>query len=301
MVSWQGYIDRIIIRKMYKNSWNAPVLELRQKIENNVKKNARWLRLPKNIEVLPVSVGGLPSEWIIPLKSTRDKVILYIHGGGHFMGSCNTYRALAAYIAEASNVRVLLLEYRLAPEHPFPTPLDDTIAGYRWLLNEGISPHNIVIAGDSAGGNLCLASIISLRDQKSPLPSAVVCLSPDTDLSWSGGSIKTNANIDPMLTVDVLSMIKLYIGNNDPCHPLISPLYADLHGLPPMLIQVGSHEIMLSDSTRFADKARNAGVDVTLKVWDGMWHVFQSTGLSLPEARQAINEIGVFVKKHLGV
>jgi acetyl esterase/lipase len=249
---------------MYKNYWNVPILELRQKLENDVKKNAIWLKLPKNIEVLSVSAGGIPSEWIIPLKSSKDKVILYLHGGGHAIGSCNTHRTLVAYIAEASNVRALLLEYRLAPEHPFPTPLEDAIAGYRWLLDEGISPHNIVIAGDSAGGNLCLTTIISLRNRNIPLPSAVICLSPDTDLSWKGESIKTNASIDPMLTVESLSISNYYIGNNDPCHPLISPLYADLHGLPPMLIQVGSHEILLSDSTRFADKARKAGVDVTL-------------------------------------
>ena len=216
------------------------------------------------------------------------------------MGSCNTHRAMVAHIARACGMRGLLLDYRLAPEHPYPAAVDDSISAYHWLLCNGIEARNIIIAGDSAGGGLALASLVSLRDGGYPLPAAAVCLTPWTDLAGTGESLKTRAKVDPRLTLQELSLGGHYVGNNDPRHPLISPLYAHLHGLPPLLIQAGNDDMLLSDSTRLADQAKNAGVDVTLDVWDRMWHVFHLHVPRLPEARRAIDAIGTFVRQHLG-
>ena len=247
-----------------------------------------------------INVGGILAESLTCPDAMDGRVILYFHGGGYTVGSCDAYRPLGSYISLAAKMRLILLEYRLAPEFPFPAALDDAVLAYRWLLESGISPRNIALAGDSAGGGLAMATAVSLRDQKIALPGAIVCMSPWVDLANTGESSMTESNKGLILIPEILkSWAAFYIGDNDYQNPLISPLYADLSGLPPMLIQVGSHEIILNDSTRLAERARNAGVDVTLEVWDGMWHDWQVFTNRLPESKRAINGIGEFLRKHM--
>lgn len=258
----------------------------------------RLVKLPNNCKVVPIDIEGLYAEWISTGITLKHKVILYLHGGGYALCSANTHRPLAARIGKASGVKVLFPEYRLAPEHPFPAAIEDAVNVYRWLLHQGFSPSNIVFAGDSAGGGLCIAAALVLRDQNEPLPAAIVCLSPWVDLTSSGESYRKNKWIDPYLSIEaVRAAVRMYAGDEKPDHPLISPIFADLSGLPPLFIQAGNHEILQSDAEKLAAQARNAGVPFTLKVWKGMWHVWQISGDALPEARKAIKEIGVFIRK----
>jgi acetyl esterase/lipase len=255
--------------------------------------------VPSKTKLEKVQINGNSAEWVSGNNVYDDKVILYLHGGGYNTCSPNTHRALSAHISRASFAKVLLLNYRLAPENPFPAALKDAVSAYRWLINNGYSNENIALAGDSAGGGLSLAASISLRDSGDPAPSSVACISPWTDLKMSGDSIKTHAEIDPMLTHEVLQvMASNYIRDNDPRSPLISPIYADLKGLSPLLCQVGSAEILLDDSIRIVEKAKNAGVDATLKIYDQMWHVWHLAVRLLPEAQRAVREFGFFIRNH---
>ncbi len=248
-----------------------------------------------------VSAGGVDGEWISPANAPEDKAILYFHGGGFRIGSVASHRDLIAQIVLASRCRVLAINYRLAPEHRFPAALDDALAAYGWMLDHGLKAANIALAGDSAGGNLVLATMLALRDRGLPLPISAVLMSPWTDLAATGASYVTRAEADPIHQRRmILALAKDYLGGQgDPCDPLVSPLYADLQGLPPLLIQVGDRETVLDDSLVFADKARAAGIDVSLEVWDGMIHVFQM--FELPEARQAIASIAGFLNRHLHI
>ena len=220
------------------------------------------------------------------------RVLLYLHGGAYQVGSPTTLRRMIALISAAAQVRVLSAGYRLAPEHPFPAAVDDALAAHRFLLHRGADPAAITIAGDSAGGGLALATLVALRDAGDPLPVAAVAMSPWTDLALTGGSLSTRAGADVMIQPDGMrESAATYLAGEDPRYPYASPLYADLHGLPPILIHVGDAEVIL-DSTRFAAKARAAGVDVTLEVWDQMPHVWHAFAGLLPESGQAIERIG---------
>ena len=224
-------------------------------------------------------------------------ILLYLHGGGFTLGWTNIHRKMVAHLCLAAHCRAFAVDYRLAPEHPFPAPLDDCLSAYRWLLKQGTNPGDIIIAGDSAGGNLTLASLLSLRDSGEPLPAAAVCLSPVTDLERTGDSFWTKK--DPTLKAEfVVTTARHYAGNHDLRCPLLSPLYGDLHGLPPLLIHVGSDEILLSDAERLAEKARTAGVDMRLGVWPAMWHVWHFFTPFLPEAREAIAGVADFIRDH---
>jgi acetyl esterase/lipase len=257
-------------------------------------------QLPQGTRVEKTMIESTPAEWVSGPGARDDRTILFLHGGGYSLGSCKSHRELAARIAVASEASALVIEYRLAPEHPFPAGLDDAVAAYRWLLRSGKKPGNIIIAGDSAGGGLTLATLLSLRDAGDPLPAGAVLLSPWTDLATTGESHKTRADADPMLgTAGMPQTVRHYIGDMDPKTPLASPLYAELRGLPPIMIHVGNDEILLDDSTQFTERARAAGVDVNLEVWEGMWHVFPSLAGAVPEAREAIEKIGQFVKRRL--
>jgi len=250
----------------------------------------------RDVTCEPVDAGGVRAEWIAAPGAIADRVILYLHGGGYVLGSISTHRAMIARIARASNARALAIEYRLAPEHPFPAAVEDATGAYKWLLAQGIKPAKIVIAGDSAGGGLALATLIALRDAKQPMPAGCVPISPWTDLEGTGDSIRSKAAKDPMVQQDNLAgSAKQYIGNADPKNPLISPLHADYRGMPPMLIHVGEAEILLDDATRVAERAKRAGVDVQLEVWDDMIHVWHVFAKILPEGQQAIDKIGKFV------
>jgi epsilon-lactone hydrolase len=268
--------------------------ESRQLIDSFARK---FSRLPKNCKVEPVQIEGIYAEWIFNNQSVEGKVILYLHGGGYGYCSADTHRSLAASIMNESGVRVLLPEYRLAPEHPFPAAIEDTITIYRWLLTQGYDSSNIIFAGDSAGGGLSVAATLVLRDQYEPLPAALVCLSPWVDLTSSGESYRKNSEKDPYLRNDLVrKTAQHYAGGESFDNHLISPVFADLCGLPQMFIQVGSIEILLSDAQLLTAKARQAGVEVQLKIWKGMWHVWQISD-RLTEAKQAVKEIGNFIQK----
>ena len=261
---------------------------------------ARRLPIPPRVDVQQTTVGDIPAEWLRPADTADNRAILYLHGGAYTMGSCTTHRALASRIAIAGKAPAVQPEYRLAPEHPFPAALQDCVAAYRWLVDYGISPQKIVVAGDSAGGGLAVALALSLRDDDVPLPAAIACMSPWADLALTGESLGTRANVDPVCSLEQSRLhAGHYVGKADPRAALVSPVYADLHGLPPVLIHVGDREILLSDATRLAARAREHGVDVELKVWEGMWHVWHLFAAWLPEGQQAVDEIGAFISKHI--
>ena len=275
---------------------NKSVQQQRVLLEKQVKR----VPTPRNVDVQPIVIGDLPAEWLRPVGVNDDRGVLYLHGGGYTMGSCRTHRALGARLAIASQTSVLMIDYRLAPEHPFPAALEDALAAYRWLIEPGRAAHPIAFAGDSAGGGLVIATAIALRDQSDRLPAAIVCMSPWADLAVQGESMVTRAKADPLISRESsLLHAGLYVAQHDPTSPLISPVYADLHGLPPLLIQVGDCEVLLSDSVRLADRARQVGVDTTLELWDNMWHVWQAYAGYVPEAQQAIDRVGAFIGKHL--
>ena len=249
-------------------------------------------------ECTPVTAGGVPAEWIIPTGVTTQRCILCLHGGTFFAGSINSHRSLAANIAAAARVRALLIDYRLAPEHPFPAGPEDSLTAYLWLLERGFPSNSITIVGDSAGGALAVGLAVSLREAGKPMPAAVVCLSPALDLTFNGETWKTNAKSDVTLDFEKEKAgVELYLNGADPRNPLVSPLYADPKGLPPILIQVGSYEALLADSMRFTEKAKAAGVDVTLEVWEGMQHEWQFAVGIFPEAQRAVDRIGEFIRE----
>jgi epsilon-lactone hydrolase len=255
----------------------------------------------RGVALSPVVAGGVPAEWLVPREAPADRVLLYIHGGAWFMGSPRTHRALASELAKRSGVRALSVDYRLAPENPYPAGLDDCVAVYEWLLGQGVPARGVVVAGDSAGGNLALALLVALRDHGRPLPAGAVALSPATDLAATGESLKTREPVDPFFAgVDLGPIIRCYTGSHDPRDPLVSPLYADLRDLPPLLLHVGDNEVLLDDTVRFGERAAAAGVEVRTVVWPGMCHVFQTFSPFVPEARRANAEIAEFVRSILG-
>jgi len=257
--------------------------------------------LPRIVKREKVMAGTVSAKWFWFPGALEKKVILYLHGGGYVAGSIITHQDLGARIAKASNTRILIIDYRRAPEHPFPAALEDAVTAYHWLTSAGgLAPENIVIAGDSAGGGLTAATLVKLRDDGIPLPAAAVMLSPWTDLARTGNSVQLKAAEDPFLTPAELEFdANLYIKDNNAKNPLISPLYADLAGLPPLLIQVGTAEILLDDAIRLAERAKAVGVDVTLDIWPDMVHVWQAFAIVAPESREAIEKIGGFIKKFL--
>ena len=215
------------------------------------------------------------------------------------MGSINTHREMVSHISRAAKARVLIIDYRLAPEHPFPAAVEDAKAAFQWLIKQGFDPAKIVVAGDSAGGGLTLATLSALRDGKNPLPAAAVCLSPWVDLEACGESMATKAEADPMVQREaILKIARAYLGGRGARTPLAAPLHADLQGLPPLLIQVGTAETLLDDALRIAEKARKAGVEVILEPWEDMIHVWQYYASRVPEAKKAVEDIGRFILEH---
>jgi epsilon-lactone hydrolase len=273
--------------------WNTSIPALRQRVEKSA---GIFGKLPAGIEVSPVTITDLPAEWIRPVQTHADRAILYFHGGGYVMGSCRAYRAIVAKFVAGSRIGALVFDYRLAPEHPFPAALDDSVVAYTWLLSQGFSPARIAFVGDSAGGGLCLATLLAVRDKGLALPAAAVALSPWTDLKCSGDSYRRKDPLAPAGSWPVFG--KYYVGENDPTQPLISPLYGDLAGLPPLLIYAGEDESMLDDSTQFAEKARNAGVNVRLQVGKGMVHCYPAFSPLFPEAREAMEDICGFLRTY---
>jgi phosphinothricin tripeptide acetyl hydrolase len=259
---------------------------------------------PSGVTVTTGSLGGVGAEWLVPPGAPADAAVLYLHGGGYCTGSLDSHRDLAARIAVAVGCPVVTLDYGLAPEQPYPAAVTDTTAAYAALLESGLGATRLAIAGDSAGGGLTMAALLALRHAGTPLPSAAVCLSPWVDLTQTAPSFDTMAEWDPMVgRVGLDTMAAAYLGDTDPHTELASPLFAaDLGGLPPVLIEVGEHEVLLDDATRLADRLRDAGGSVTLTVWPEMIHVFQAfPGSLIPEVDQSVAAVGAFLARHLGL
>jgi len=261
----------------------------------------RAFPVPADTRVEGVTAGERPADWLRPAGSRADAALLYLHGGGYVIGSSRSHRHLAEGIARSAGIACLLPDYRLAPEHPFPAAVDDALAAYRWLVDDKqIAPARIAVGGDSAGGGLTAATLVAIRDARLPLPGAGICISPWTDLTCSAPSYQTKAATDPLVNLaGITVMARNYLGTTDPRTPLASPLFADLKGLPPLLIHVGSEEVLLDDATRLVERARAAGVPVTLEVWEQMIHVWHWFLPWLDEAQAAVDKIGGFLRSQL--
>lgn len=269
-----------------------------EQYRSGMEKMTSMAKMPDGITVEKINCNGVAAEWIIPQNAVSAGAILYLHGGGYAMGSVNTHRALMARIGLASKTKVLGIEYRLAPENPFPCAIDDAFAAYNWLLQQGFDNNKIVIAGDSAGGGLTIALKIRIRDENVVKPAAGVCLSPWLDLASTGQTTVTLADQDPMLDLESVKHFALFYSPEEKLkHPWVSPLYADLSNLSPIYIQVSTSEILLDDTRRFAEKAKLAGVDMQVDYWDKMVHVWQAFGVYLPEALHAIEKLGLYIEK----
>ncbi len=253
--------------------------------------------IPPEVKVERVTAPVASAEWLRPPSAEAGRVVLYLHGGGYVIGSPRSHRHLAAAIAGAAGASALSLDYRRAPEDPFPAAVDDAAACYHWLLEQGIAPGRIVIAGDSAGGGLTVATLVALKDARVPLPAGGVCISPWVDLTFSGASYETKSAVDPIVRrPGIDEMARAYLGKTDPRTPLASPVFADLRGLPPLLIHVGSDEVLLDDAVQLALRAKAAGVSATLEVWDRMIHVWHWFLPMLEEADTAVQGIGRFCR-----
>ena len=247
--------------------------------------------------VRQVDAGGVPSELVSAEGASSDTVTLYLHGGGYVIGSPRTHREFARRLSAASQAQVLVIDYRLAPEDPFPAPVEDAVSAYRWLLDEGYAPEKLSIAGDSAGGGLTAATLVSIRDQGLPLPACGACLSPWVDMEGLGDSMTTRADRDPMVQKEgLVAMAGVYLADADPRSPLAAPMYADLSGLPPLLIQVGGSETLFDDAIRLDEKARAAGVETTFEEWEDMIHVWHIFAPMLDEGQEAIQRMAEFMR-----
>lgn len=261
-----------------------------------------WCPVLAGARAEPLAIDGLRAEWVTtPAVRGDDAVVLYIHGGGFTAGTVAAYRGLSSRYSDAAQAQVLAFDYRHAPENPFPAALDDCVKVYRWLVHErGTPPQRIGLIGDSAGGNLVIATMLKLRELGEPLPAAAVCVSAIFDQAHTGESVTARAARDPMILPSSLKACSAaYLGNADARNPLASPLYADLHSLPPLLIEMGSEEMLRDDSVRLAAKAKAAGVDVTLEEWDEMIHVWHLFSDRLEDGGKAIAGAGAFLRRHI--
>lgn len=291
------HLLRFQLKRTNAVSRKTSIPRLREEVERGA---SFFGKLPENFLLRPVDIDGLAAEWMQPSAASPKKAILYFHGGGLVLGSVAAHRSIVAKFVSGTGISALVFDYALAPERPFPAALDDSVAAYRYLLDEGIEPHHIVFSGDSGGGNLVFATLLALKAQQLPLPAAAVALSPWTDLTNSGESWEANAKIDTLCWKEAQTIFsEYYTGASDPTSPLISPLFGNLQGLPPLLIYAGGDELMRDDSTRFAAKAKKAGVDVTLRIGEGLFHCYPACTPLFPEATQAMTEICEFIKTKL--
>ena len=275
----------------------APAVPVVAEARARFEKMADFLGGAPDAKCEKVDAGGVPAEWVAAPGHDPQRAILYLHGGGYVIGSLATHRRLAYDIAAACGARVLLIDYRLAPEHPFPAAVEDAAKAWRWLLQQGFMANRLAIAGDSAGGGLTIATLVNLRDQKLDLPACAVAISPWVDLEGLGNSMVTRSAQDPMVQKDSLKWFAAqYLGSTSATTPLAAPLHADLAGLPPILVQVGTAETLLDDATRIAEKLHTAGVDVRLAIWPNMLHVFPLFAPILSEGRDGCLEIGGFIR-----
>jgi acetyl esterase/lipase len=285
-------LKRILRDKAAQATVPVPIEQRRKDMESIA------FKVAQDITVEPLTVAQCDAEWLRAPGMQSNRAILYLHGGGYVIGSPTTHRSLAGEISRAAQAAVLLIDYRLAPEHPFPAAVEDGVAAFRWLLDQGFAPARTAIAGDSAGGGLTVATLLAARDQGLPMPAAAVSISPWSDLTCSNPSYQTRADADPLVTTaNITQMVRAYLRETEPKHPLASPNYADLRGLPPLLIHVGTDEVLLDDAINLDAKARADGVDSTLEVWDDMIHVWHAFHPMLPEGKQGIERVGAFLRE----
>lgn len=260
----------------------------------------RVVPIASGVEVESTEIAGLKAEWLRPRHAAPGKVLLYLHGGAYVLGSCHSHRHMVSHLAREGQVETLLPEYRLAPEDRFPAAVDDAVAAFRGLIDQGYEPDDIIVAGDSAGGGLSVAMMIALRDFGGPMPKAAFLLSPWLDLSGSGESIETRRDRDPWFKPEDMPVAaSFYCEEDEVSNPLVSPVYAEMQGLPKTFVQVGDDEILLSDATRLVEGIRAAGGQAEIQVFSEMWHVFQAFLLVVPEARDAIRTLGEHIRHTL--
>ena len=280
--------EMIFLAKLHRNA-----VEVRS---NEMQKRSSFM---KGVKIESVDLEGVPAEWEITPGSRENKVILYFHGGGYIMGSPNSTRTISVKLGIATKARILNVDYRLAPEHPYPHAIEDCVSSYKWLLSNGFDPKDIIIAGDSAGGYFTLITLIKLRNEGISLPAGAVLFSPAADIAITGDSAITNGPTDPILAdLGIFWWNECYLAGADPFSPEVSPLYADLTGLPPLLIQVSTSEMLYDDARRFVESAKKAGVDATLQSWDDSIHEFQI--YDLPESTEAFLKTSEFTQKIFG-
>ncbi len=305
MVSFKASAINFLLRnrhilngKLKKETYdmNTSIQGFRDQCEKGA---ARYAKIPEGVTVIEEDIEGMKSEWIAPIGSDPTKVIMYVHGGGYVSGSCLDHRAFVSKFAKSCAYTNLVYEYRLAPEFPFPAALDDSVTIYKALLAKGYSNDNIIIAGESAGGGLALALLLALKEQNIALPAAGVAISPWTDLTCTGESYhtKNKVSLAPMNSWLVFS--KHYAGNYDLTNPLISPLFGDLRGLPPLYINSGTSDELYDDGERFYKKALEQGVDIAFKSGEQMVHCYPFFSPAFKEAKEAMDEICSFIAKHL--
>lgn len=267
---------------------------------DSLEAGASAMPLPDGVDVEAVDAAGVSCEWVRSPGARDERTIMYLHGGGYTIGSLLTHRRLVANLCEHAGARGLSVGYRLAPEHPFPAAVEDSVAAYRWLLQQGADPERIVIAGDSAGGGLAAATLVALRDEGVALPCGGALISPWTDLTMTAETYDTRAQCDPMIERESLSLSALaYLGRTDPKTPLASPLFADLSGLPPLAVHVGDFECLLDDSREFCARAEDAGVEVELWVAPEMIHVWHAFAGLVPESDAAVARLGQWIRRRL--
>jgi acetyl esterase/lipase len=267
-------------------------------VEYRANLNQQQAPIMKNVKIEPITVDGIPAEWQTVPDVEEDKVILYFHGGGYIMGSPNFTRMISVRLGKVTKMRILSIDYRLAPEHPYPQGLEDCISSYNWLLSKGFNPKNIIISGDSAGGYFTLMTLVKLRNEGTPLPAGAICFSPATDLAMTGESLVKNGPTDPILAdLGIYWWVECYLAGEDPFSPEVSPIYADLSNLPPLLIQATTSEMLYDEAKEFIELAKKAGVDATLQTWDESLHEFQIN--NLPESTEAFSKAKEFVEKNM--
>lgn len=290
LVKW---MFRVLKWLLYRK--NDPIHRFRKGIEFFT----GFLGTPRKVETQPFLIDNIEAEWIIPAECANSDLVMYfLHGGAYGMGSIKSHRPIVARIARHCKVKALHINYRLAPEYVFPAAVEDSEKCYKWLLQQGIKPENIIVIGDSAGGGLTMATLLKLRDDNVPLPACGIGLSPWLDLGTTGSSYDDRAHLDPYIDKEaVMDWAQRYLGDTHYTHPLASPVYSDPKGLPPLLIQVGTHELLHDDAIMFAEKAAKSGVDVELEIWEDMFHVWHAFAGFMPEADMAIDNVAKFINK----
>jgi len=292
MASVQSACIRFLLRRA--NLWNKPIAEIRENL-----KKVKPQGIPSGVSEELTAINRVNCKVFIPGESLKKKAILYFHGGGFCLGIYHPNREFVARMAKESGVKVFMPDYRLAPENPFPAALEDAMAVYKGMLLEGYSAGDIVAAGDSSGCGLLLSVLLALKESGTEMPSAISLITPALDFAGKGESFLTKAKNDPFRLKGPLGAAKVYVGTNNPLYPDISPLYGDVAGLPPILIHGAEYDVFVSDAVRFEEAARQAGVDVKLKTWQKMWHIFHMQDTVVPEAKDALREMCAYMRAKL--